>query len=143
DTAHTGNAIDGITRQAKQIRHLFRRHAQSFPDIGERVFLVRGQVPETVARLHQLHDVLVVADEGDLFRLIAEAPRERADEIIRLVTQAGEFAYTKRTREVPAMLQLCLELRRRQFPAGLVLRPVLVAKGGGEAFIETAGDMSR
>src|SRR5690606_11390090 len=65
DAAHAGNAIDGIAGEPQELRHLRRGHAQAFLHVIETELLVRGQVPETVAWPHQLHEVLVAADQGD------------------------------------------------------------------------------
>ena len=71
-----------------------------------------------------------------------QAPAHRADEVVGLVAPVDEGGGAKRRRQLAAVVELRLELGRRQLSLRLVGRVDLVAKAGGQAAVEGDGQVA-
>lgn len=84
DAGHARHVVGRIARQRLQIDHLLRRHAPFLDDFGNGDLLVLHAVIHRDALRHELHEVLVGRDDGDVRPIGLGEAGIGGDQVVRL-----------------------------------------------------------
>ena len=143
--ADAGNARDvvgAVAGQRLQIDHLFRRHAPFLDDFGNGDLLVLHAVIHRDALRHELHEVLVGGDDGDVGAVGFRKPRIGGDQVVRLEAFLLDAGQVEGARGMADQAELRDQVFRRRGAVRLVLIVKLVAEGL-RGIVEDDGEMRR
>ena len=126
-----GDVVARVAGQREVVAHAARGHAELLAHLGGPVDAVAHRVPHhdaVVAVVHELHQVLVGADDDDLPAVGERARRHGGDEVVGLeplLLEAGDVPGADDLLDAGHLLR---EIRRRGRPGGLVPRVEGVAE---------------
>ena len=142
DARHARHIVDRIPRESLHIDDLFRRHAELLDHIIAANALGFHAVQHRDAGAHELHQVFVGRDDGDVTAGIDHRLGIRRDQVVGLIPIELDARHVEGLHGVTNERELRDELFRRRRPLRLVFRIDVVAEGVPSS-IENNGDVRR
>jgi len=131
DARHALDVVDRVTHQREHVHHLPGKHAELLFDgrcVVPRAIIAR--VVDLDAVVHELKEVLVAGDDGDLESGGCGLRRQRADDIVGFVAARRDDRDSQRFTRLVHPRYLLGQIRRHRPAIGLVVRHQLITKGG-------------
>ena len=129
DARHTRDIIRRIPDQRLHLDELPRRHAKFLDHLGNADPAVLHGVVHDDAVVHELHEVLVGADDGCGGTQLARLTHIGRDQIIGLVAQLFQARYVEGAHRLANECELRTQIVGRLGPVRLVIGVHLVAEG--------------
>ena len=128
DAGNAGDIVDAVAHQGEHLADLLGRHAELLDHLVAADAPVVHRVEHVEARLDQLHQILVGADDGDVPALAERGLGVAGDDVVGLEAVLLDAGNREGAGGVADQRELRHQLGRRRRPVGLVLVVHLVAE---------------
>ena len=142
DARHAGDVVGRIAGQRLHVDDLVGRYAELLQHLVAAELLRLHGVEHDDAGPHELHQILVGGDDGDVAAGVDHLLRVGGNEVVGLKAELLDAGDVERLHRVADEWELRDELLRRWRPVGLVVLVDLVAEGLLRG-IEDNGEMGR
>ena len=129
DPRHAGDVVRGVPHQAQKVHHVRRLDAKAFLHLGDAEALFLHGVEDRCVLGDQLAQILVAGDQHHVTALRLEAPRQGAENVVRLVPLQADGGDVERLDQPVDIGNLHLQVVRHGWAVGLVVRVHFVPEG--------------